>query len=109
MREALKAVGLGQKNYYKYAPIIYMDPELLIPLPKGFIRDYSILRIDLEQLRMVLDEVAEYKALNIVKKQLLRGKIRRSEFGRKWLELAQDLLKAWIHEISIQLIEQIHL
>ena len=109
VRRALKAVGLGWRNYYKYAPVIYMDPELLTPLPKGFIGDYSILGIDLDQLRIVLDGVAEYAALDIVRKQLLRGKIRRSEFGRKWLELAQDLLRAWIHEISIQLIEQSHL
>ena len=105
VRKALKNAGLGWKNYYKYAPIIYMDPELPIPLPKGFIRDYSILRIDLDQLRIALNEVAKYVALDVVRKQLLRGKIKRSEFGRKWLELAQDLLKAWIHEISIQLIE----
>jgi len=26
VRRALKAIGLGWKNYYKYAPIIYMDP-----------------------------------------------------------------------------------
>jgi len=65
-----------------------MDPELLIPLLKGFIRDYSILRIDLDQLRIVLNEVAKYAALDIVKKQLLRAGIKRSEFGRKWLELA---------------------
>jgi len=105
VRKALKNAGLGWKNYYKYAPIIYMDPELHKPLPKGFIRDYSILRIDLDQLRIALNEVAKYVALDVVRKQLLRGKIKRSEFGRKWLELAQDLLKAWIHEISIQLIE----
>ena len=71
-----------------------MDPELLIPLPKGFIRDYSILRIDLDQLRLALNEVAKYVALNIVKKQILVDKIRRSEFGKKWLELAQNMLKA---------------
>jgi len=40
---------------------------------------------------------------------LLKGKIKRSGFERKWLELAQDLLKAWIHEISTQLIEQTRL
>ncbi len=109
VRKALKAVGLGWKNYYRYAPVIYMDPELFIPLPKGFIRDYSILKIDIDQLRIALNDVAKYVALDVVRKQLLRGKIRRSEFGRKWLELTQNLLKAWIHEISMQLIEQIHL
>ena len=101
MRKALKAVVLEWRNHYKYAPVIHMDPELHIPLPKGFIRDYSILGIDLDQLRAVLNEVAKYAALDIVKRQLLRGKIRRSEFGRRWLELAQDLSETWIHEISI--------
>jgi len=86
--------------------MIYMNPELLIPLPKGFIRDYSILGIDLNQLRVVLDGVAKYVALDMVKKHILKGKIKRNEFGRKLLELAQDLLKVWIHEFSIQLIEQ---
>lgn len=109
VRRALKALGLGWKNYYKYAPIIYMDPELPIPLPKEFIRDYSILGIDLDQLRVALNEVTKYTALDIMRKQLLKGKIKRSGFGRKWLELAQDLLKVWIHEISTQLIEQTRL
>ena len=106
VHRALKAVGLGWRNYYKYAPIIYMDPELHIPLPKGFIGDYSILGIDLERLRIALNEVAKHVALDIVRRQLLRGRIKRIEFGRKRLEQAQNLLKAWIHEISIQLIEQ---
>ena len=109
VHKTFKAVSLGWRNYYKYAPIIYMDPKLLTPLPKGFIGDYNILGIDLDQLRIVPGGVAKYIALDIVSKQLPRGKIRRSELGRKWLELAQDLLKAWIHEISIQLIEQSHL
>ena len=39
-------MGLRWRNYYKYAPIIYMDPELPVPLSKRFFRDYSILRID---------------------------------------------------------------
>ena len=38
-------MGLGRRNYYKYAPVIYMDLELLIPLPKELIKDYSILEI----------------------------------------------------------------
>jgi len=94
VRKALKAIGLGWKNYYKCAPIIYMDPELPIPLPKGFIRDYSILGIDMDQLRVALNDVAKYVALDVVRKQLLRGRIRRSEFRRKWLELTQNLLRA---------------
>jgi len=68
IRRALKSVDLGWRNYYKYAPIIYMDPELLILLSRGFIRDYGILGIDLDRLRMALDEVTKYTALDIVKK-----------------------------------------
>ena len=109
VRRALKDVGLGWKNFYKYAPIIYMDLELFIPLPKEFIRDYSILGIDLDQLRLALNEVAKYVALDVARKQLLKGKRRRSRFGRKWLELAQNLLKVWIHEISTRFIEQTYL
>ena len=60
----------------------------------------------MEQLRISLNEVAKYIALDTVRGLVLRGRIKRSEFGEKWLELPQDLLKAWIHEISIQLIEQ---
>ena len=48
VRRALRAVGLGWRNYYEYAPVIYMDPELLIPIPKEFIRDYGILGIGLD-------------------------------------------------------------
>ena len=32
VRRALKIVGLGWKNYYKYVPVIYMDPELPISI-----------------------------------------------------------------------------
>ena len=62
VRRALKATGLGWRNYFKYAPTIYMDPELPISLSKGFIRDYSILGTDLDQLRIALNEVAKYTA-----------------------------------------------
>jgi len=102
VRRALKAMGLGWRNYFKYAPTIYMDPELPISLSKGFIRDYSILGTDLNQLRIALNEVTKYTALDIVKKQLLKGKIRRSTLGRKWLELTQNLLKAWIYETACE-------
>ena len=78
--ETFKAVGLGWKNCYKYSPVIYMNSELPIPLPKRFIRDYSILGIDMGQLRVALNKVAKYAALDIAWKQLLRGKVRRSEF-----------------------------
>ena len=61
-------MDLGWKNYYKYAPIIYMDPELLIPLPKGFIGNYGILGIDLDQLRVALNDVAKYATLDVVGK-----------------------------------------
>jgi len=74
-----------------------MDLELLTLIPRVFIKDYRILGIDLNQLRVVLNEVAKYTALDMVRKHLLTGKVKRGEFGRKWLELAQDLLKARIH------------
>ena len=60
VRRALRAVSLGWRNYYKYAPIICMDPELPIPLPKSFIMEHSILGINLDQLRIALNEVAKY-------------------------------------------------
>ncbi len=39
IRESVKRVGLGWKNYYKYAPLIYMSSDLLIPVQKSFPRD----------------------------------------------------------------------
>jgi len=58
-----------------------MDPELFIPLPKGFVRNYRILEIDLDQLRMVLNEVIKYIALDIARRQILKGRIKGSKFG----------------------------
>jgi len=39
--KAVRKAGLGWKNYYKYAPLIYDDPEILIPLPKTALREYK--------------------------------------------------------------------
>jgi hypothetical protein len=41
LREAVHSVGLGWKSFYKYAPLIYLnDPDLLIPIPKHFLKEY---------------------------------------------------------------------
>jgi len=103
LREAIRSVGLGWKSFYKYAPLIYLDnPNLLIFMPKQFLKQYThILSYDtLTQTRVVLNEVAKYAALELVWKLYRKGKVRPDEFGEKWYTLAQDLLKAWIHELA---------
>jgi ACT domain-containing protein len=37
--KAIREAGLGQKNYYKYAPLVYDDPEILVPLPKTTLKE----------------------------------------------------------------------
>jgi glycosyltransferase involved in cell wall biosynthesis len=37
---------------------------------------------------------------------LPRGRVRSGDFGREWLELAQALLKVWIHDIAVDILEQ---
>jgi hypothetical protein len=109
LRRAVEAVGMGWKNYYKYAPVIYSDPELLIPLPKMFLRDHAVTGLGLEfveQLRLALNEVAKHAAWVRVRELLIRGAIKRGELGRTWLETAQELAKRWIHEAVESALEQ---
>jgi hypothetical protein len=103
LREAIRSAGLGWKSFYKYAPLIYLeDPDLLIPIPKRFLREYThVMSFDtLVQIRAVLDEVAKYAALELTWKLYRKGKVKPDEFGKKWYTLAQDLLKTWIHELT---------
>jgi hypothetical protein len=103
LREAIRSVGLGWKSFYKYAPLIYLDnPNLLIFIPKQFLKQYTrILSYDtLTQTRVALNEVAKYVALELTWKLYRKGKVRPDEFGKKWYTLAQDMLKAWIHELA---------
>jgi len=63
LRESIRRVGLGWKNYYKYAPLAYSDPEVLIPIPKMYLNYYTRLTIGITsellwQLRLVLNGVA---------------------------------------------------
>jgi hypothetical protein len=109
LRRAVEAVGMGWKNYYKYAPVIYSDPELLIPLPKTFLRDCAVTGLGLgfvEQLRLALNEVAKHAAWVRVREMLARGAIKRSGLGKAWLETAQELAKRWIHEAVESTLEQ---
>jgi hypothetical protein len=110
LREAIHSVGLGWKSFYKYAPLIYFDdPDLIIPIPKGFLKQYiHIVNFDtLTQIRVVLNEVAKYAALELAWKLYRKGRIKPDEFGKKWYTLAQDLLKAWMDELVNDLAEYI--
>ena len=81
----------------------------MISVSMAFLRDGMVMELQtgpLEQLRLALNEVAKYVALELVGKLYLRGKIERAELGWKWLEMAQDLAKAWIREIVMSLIMQ---
>jgi len=110
LREAIRSVGLGWKNFYKYSPLIYLeDPDLLIPIPKRFLKEcMRVMSFDtLVQIRAVLNEIAKYAALELTWKLYRIGKVKPDEFGKKWYTLAQDLMKAWIYELAISLIEHI--
>jgi hypothetical protein len=103
LREAIRSAGLGWKSFYKYALLMYLnDPDLLIPIPKHFLKQYThVLSYEtLAQTRVVLNEVAEYAALELAGELYREGKVKPDEFGKKWYTLAQDLLKTWIHELA---------
>ena len=104
--KAIRKAGLGWKNYYKYAPLIYDDPEILVPLPKTILKDYKY-RIDVESIRIVLDGVAKLVAAKLVR-DVLSGKRGKEELwrevkenpGKHWLRLCKDLQLVWMHELS---------
>jgi len=105
--KAIRKAGLGWKNYYKYAPLIYDDPEILVPLPKTILKDYKY-RIDVESIRIVLDGVAKLVAAKLVR-DVLSGKREKKELWRKvkenpgkhWLRLCRDLQLVWMHELCV--------
>jgi hypothetical protein len=64
---AIREAKLGWKNYYKYAPLIYDDPNIPIPIPKTILRDYKYRGIDVEGIRVVLDGVAKHVATKLIR------------------------------------------
>jgi ACT domain-containing protein len=70
--KAIREAGLGWKNYYKYAPLIYDDPEILVPLPKIILKEYIYRQIDVKSIRAVLDCVTKH-ACSQVHKEYLSG------------------------------------
>jgi len=99
--KAVKKAKLGWKNYYKYAPFIYDDPEILVSLPKGFLGDYAYRGFAVDELRMVLDEVAKHEAEKLIRRVLRRGEPEEAKEnpGKAWLQLCKDLQIKWIHEL----------
>jgi|GEM_PF-4646798 len=81
---------------------VLSDLDLLIPIPKGFLKQYThVLSYDaLTQAKVVLNEVAKHAALELTGKLYRKGKVKPDEFGKKWYKLAQNLLKTWIHELA---------
>jgi len=103
---AIREAKLGWKNYYKYAPLIYDDPNIPIPIPKTVLRDYRYRGIDVESVRVVLDCVAKYEVMKLIR-DVLAGRRGREEVrqelkrnpGRRWLQLCKDLQMRWMHEL----------
>ena len=78
VRKALRTLGLGWKSYYKYAPLIYSDPKLLIPVPKSFTRNHTFIGFKhefLNKLRPALNEAAKYAAMEILVEQTIARSI----------------------------------
>jgi hypothetical protein len=59
----------------------------------------------LTQTMVTLNEIAKYAAFELTWRLYRKGKVKPDEFGKKWYRLAQDLLKAWIHELATSLAE----
>lgn len=73
----MRATSLGWKSYYECAPSIYLDPRLLIPIPRRFVRDHNILGMDVKEQRMTLNEVAKYVVLKLIFNALAKKKLAR--------------------------------
>jgi hypothetical protein len=106
LHRAIREAKLGWKNYYKYAPLIYDDPDIPVPLLKTTLRDYRCRGIDVEGVRIVLDCVAKHIATKLIRdvlagrrgKEDVRQKLKRNP-GRHWLQLCKYLQMKWIHEL----------
>ena len=98
---AIRQTKLGWKNYYKYAPLIYEDPRLLIPIKKGFLRDYKLHGLPVEHLRLAFNEVSKHVTEKLIERSLALGKSLEvmKDPGKSWLRLCEALQKKWIHEI----------
>jgi len=116
--------GLGWKNIEKYKLLIYLDPEIPIPIPRSYLRQYirvfgwpSVRQAGMsipwlnpsEQLVLILSEVAKYLALKITLARFMSGKIPQSELSKSWFRSCQDLVMMWIDEIAKSLLEELRL
>ena len=99
----LEGSGLGWKNYYRYAPLVYTGPRIPAPIEKSFTRDYTGI-LDVEGLRTAVNEVAKHAAHRVMLER--RAQRRDGDYGKEWPQLCRDLIKTWIHEVAIELIGQ---
>jgi hypothetical protein len=98
--KAVRKAGLGWKNYYKYAPLIYDDPEILVPLPKTILKEYKYRNIDVEDIRTVLDIVAKHATAKLIR-DILSGRRGKEETRREikknpWKALAPTMQRLTI-------------
>jgi hypothetical protein len=108
---AVREARFGWKNYYKYAPLIYCDPGILVPLPKTILKEYRYRGIDVEGIRVVLDSVAKHTVAELIRDVLMgrRGgeEIRRmvkKNPGKHWLQICRELELKWIHELCLPML-----
>jgi len=72
-----------------------------------FVKDCSIVFRSIEcieQPASILNEVTKRIALKLILKSLTRKRIRGDVVGKEWYSLCQDLLKTWIHEVSMSIL-----
>jgi len=91
---AIREAKLGWKNYYKYAPLIYDDPNIPIPIPKTVLRDYRYWGIDVESVRVVLDCVAKHEATKLIRDVLAGRRVRK--FGRSLKGTLEDADSSYV-------------
>jgi len=89
-----------------------MTPEILILLPKTILKEYKYRNIDVEGIRIVLDNVAKHATAKLIKdtlsgrrgKEETRQEIKKNP-GKHWLQLCKDLQLKWIHELCSLIFE----
>jgi hypothetical protein len=107
--KAIREAKLGWKNYYKYAPLIYDDPEIHVPIPKTILKDYRYRGMGDENMRKVLDIVAKYAAAEMIMNVLVKKNEKeripeecKKNPGKEWLKVCRALQMKWMHELWLQ-------
>ena len=95
--KAVREVGLGWKNYYKYLAHIY--DIVPISLSSEYVRDYEFRGLPVKHMQILLDYPAKLIAARKIREKFVKENLSVDmKIGRKWFELSKSLKMKWIDE-----------